>query len=89
MKITHIREIKRGNGMTELRREIRNDVRVGLLLASVIVPFPFLGLFGAPWWAWLVYFCWIGLLIYANRPAHSWKKGKKFEHFEIEEDDAA
>ena len=90
MKITHIKEIKKRNGMTELRHELRNDIRIALIISSVIVPFPFLGLFSAPIWAWAIYFGWVALVIYAQKPARSYKKGKKFEHFEIgEEDDVA
>lgn len=87
MKITHIKSIKRRGGLTELRHEIRKDVKIGLILASCIVPFPFLGLFGAPIWAWASYFGWIALVIYAQKPARSYKKGRKFEYFEIGEEE--
>lgn len=90
MKITHIKEIKKRNGMIELRHELRNDIRIALIISSVIVPFPFLGLFSAPIWAWAIYFGWIALVIYAQKPARSYKKGRKFEYFDLgEEDDVA
>ena len=84
-----IKEIKRGNGLTELRKELRKDIKLALLLTSVLAPFPLLGLFSAPLWAWGIYAGWIALVIYAQKPARSYKKGKKFEHFEIDEEDAA
>lgn len=77
--------------MTELRRELRHDAKVGLILTSIIVPFPFLGLCDAPLWAWAIYFGWIGLFIVANRPRGKKSKPKAgtFEHFEIGEEDKA
>lgn len=89
IKMTKIRKIKRDNGMTELRREIRRDIKLALLGCSLVVPFVFLGLIIAPLWAWAIWWGWVALLLWVNWPEDKPRKKKRFEHFEIEEDDAA
>ena len=88
MKITRIRKIRRKNGLTELRKELTEDFKLALLISSMVIPFFFLAFLDAPLIPWLLWFGWIGLVVFANKPAHSYRKSKKkFKHYEIGEDE--
>lgn len=68
------------------------DLKTGLLLSSMLVPFPFLGLFSAPWWAWAIYFGWMGFIYFANsirphRKARKTKVDRVFQTFQIEDEE--
>lgn len=74
--------VERGNGMYELKRDIRH----GLVYGSLIAPFPLLGLFGAPFWAWLIYLGWGFLVTFVNFPDVVKKRKKKFQTFKLDKD---
>lgn len=72
-------DLKRG--AKTLKREVLNDIRIGVVLSTLIVPFPMLGIFNAPWWAWAIYIGWFAFVVGVNiRPP----KKRKFKHFELE-----
>jgi len=86
MKITQFKSIKRENGLTEIRKEIKEDIKLAVLAITFVCPFVFFMVFDAPWCAWLIWIAWLALFVYANStPAK--KRERKFQHFEIEDDE--
>ena len=85
MKITKFKSIKRENGLTEIRKELREDIKLCILGCSFVIPFVFLMFFDAPVWAWLIWIAWVALFVYANsRPRK--RRERKFQHYEIEDE---
>lgn len=84
MKRRKIIEIKRGYGLTEL---VLVDIGQGVLIASWVVPFIFLGIFDAPFFpGWFCYMLWIGLCAGANLLPRKKKRKRKFDTYDLKND---
>lgn len=67
-----------------MSKRAKNDLKMGIILGTLIAPFPILALGPAPWWAWTIYVAWWVLNIVANRPKKRKKRQKReFQYFDL------
>lgn len=80
-----------------LTREMLNDLRMALVISSLITPFIFLAIIMPPLWVWLIYWAWFTLVAIVNmmpsqKPSQKPRRKKprqrrEFATFKIGEDD--